>query len=228
MALTPAEESDLSVHAARFGASLDPAALRQLSRFLDELSLWNERINLVGDRGRGVLIVRHLLDSLAPASILRSLAAGSSVADLGSGAGLPGVPLAIAFRDLRFCLIEPRRKRASFLRAVARALPELELDVRQERIEDLVRSGVAFDAIVSRAAPTTAELRKNSLLALRPGGLLIAFKGPAARSEEESSREVESRTLAGDPQISESEIVPYRLPTESHDRRLFVWRRCFT
>lgn len=168
----------LREHARALGVEIDGAAMDDLSTFLDELELWNARTNLVGEHARETLIDRHLVDALAAVPLLQALGDGLRIADLGSGAGLPGIPLAIALRPREMVLVEPRRKRASFLRAVRRRLGALPISVVEGRAEDVAgASEGSFDAVVSRAALTDEELPVVGAPFLRHGGLLIAYRG---------------------------------------------------
>lgn len=199
------------------GVSLDDRAIEQLLVFLDELERWNARSNLVGEHDRRVVLERHLIDSLAAAPVLSGLFPASRIADLGSGGGLPGVPLAIAVRPAETLLVEPRRKRASFLHAVRRALPELGLRIIERRADDLPEvEDASLDAIVSRAALTNAELLEAARPRLRPGGLLIAYRGerdPAEGKPEPA------------PGFSSPKSVPYELPGAHRRFKLLVWER---
>lgn len=166
--------------AAALQTELDEAQLVALERFLEELLLWNARTNLVGERDWQALVDRHLLDALAAAPLLRNLGVGLRIADVGSGAGLPGVPLAVAVRPRAMWLLEPRRKRASFLRSVRRALPGFGLEVVEARAEDVAATPEnerLFDAVLSRATMSDESLRTCAEPLLRDGGLLIAYRG---------------------------------------------------
>lgn len=174
------------------GVEVDAAGLDDLATFLDELERWNARANLVGEHARETLIDRHLVDALAAVPLLRALGDGLRIADLGSGAGLPGIPLAIALRPREMVLVEPRRKRASFLRAVRRRLAALSINVVEGRAEELVLSSEAgFDAVVSRAALSEEELPAVGAPLLRHGGLLISYRGASgATPTGEAAKEI--------------------------------------
>lgn len=111
--------------AAELGVLLSATQLGQFERYLIELQKWNRRINLTGTTNLQELISRHVLDSLAGLAVLADVPPGAEVADLGSGAGFPGLPIKMARPDLRMTLIEPRQKRAAFLITVC-ALLKLE------------------------------------------------------------------------------------------------------
>ena len=215
----------LRAGAAALGVDLEDRALDRLERFLDELERWNARSNLVGDHDRRTLAERHLVDSLAAVPALRGLGTGLRIADVGSGAGLPGVPLAIVLQPREMVLVEPRRKRASFLRAVRRALPDVPLTVLEERVEDLVGAAgteAAFDAVTSRAALSDAELGSAATSLLRAGGLLVAYRGAtggdvAGRSEAQPSP---------GPPLTPPEIERYQLASPGRSFALVLRRRC--
>jgi 16S rRNA (guanine527-N7)-methyltransferase len=144
-----------------------------LAEFLRELARWGERMNLVGSTNPAAM-ARHVEDSLAAASHLRT---GSAVVDLGSGAGFPGVPIAIARRDLRIVLVEIREKRVAFLRHVVRALG-LDAEVRRTSIDTPPET--PFDVALLRAVAPPGE----SLALARPwvgeGGEIWIWAGPDA------------------------------------------------
>ena len=102
-----------------FGIDLNKSECERFGRYLDLLGIWSKRANLISVRSRGEIVERHVLDSMPPCSFVRQAAV---VADFGSGAGFPAVPLAILAPATRFHLVESRHKRATFLRHVARAL----------------------------------------------------------------------------------------------------------
>jgi 16S rRNA (guanine527-N7)-methyltransferase len=124
----------------------------KIADFLRELGRWGDRMNLVGSTDPAAM-ARHVQDALAA---VPHLPANASVVDLGSGAGFPGVPIAIARRDLRVTLVEIREKRIAFLRHVVRAL-ELDVEVRRESIE--LAPASRFDIALLRAvAPPERSL----------------------------------------------------------------------
>jgi 16S rRNA (guanine527-N7)-methyltransferase len=122
----------------------DAALDATIAEFLRELARWGDRMNLVGSTDPAAMS-RHVEDSLAA---VPHLPEGASVVDLGSGAGFPGVPIAIARRDLRVTLVEIREKRIAFLRHVVRLLG-LEVEVRRASIE--VAPATRFDFALLRA-----------------------------------------------------------------------------
>ena len=150
-----------------------------LLAYLDLLARWNRTYNLTAVRDPREMVSRHLLDSLAMEPFLDGI---DSLADLGTGPGLPGIPLAIARPGLRVTLVEANGKKARFLREAVRTLGLDNAEVVESRIEALDRPG-AFDAITARALATLPQILEFGGHLLAPGGKLLAMKG--ARPDEE-------------------------------------------
>jgi 16S rRNA (guanine527-N7)-methyltransferase len=168
---------DTPLNAAAVDASLRSVGLAQeaattalLTEFLGLLSRWNRVHNLTGTRGNRELIERHLVESLA----LRPLLAGARIADVGSGAGFPGIPLAISEPARRFTLIESRAKRAAFLRHVVAELKLTNTAVAHSRAEDLP-AGSPFDTVLARAVARPAELLQIVRPLTAPGSVLLVL-----------------------------------------------------
>jgi 16S rRNA (guanine527-N7)-methyltransferase len=150
-----------------------------LLAYLDLLARWNRAYNLTAVREPREMVPRHLLDSLAMEPFLDGIA---TLADLGTGPGLPGIPLAIARPGLRVTLVEANGKKARFLREAVRTLGLDNAEVAESRIEALDRPG-AFDAITARALASLPQILGFGGHLLAPGGRLLAMKG--ARPDEE-------------------------------------------
>lgn len=153
------------------GLELDDERRERLLAYRDELARWGRVHNLTAVLEPERMVPVHLLDSLALVPLVR----GRALADVGSGGGLPGVPLAIADPDLEVTLIEPRAKRALFLAHVARTLGLGNVIVERSRVED-VRPGGCFDTVATRAFGTLAAFAAAGPLC-RAGGCLLAAKG---------------------------------------------------
>ncbi len=203
---------DLARAALAVPVTLSNAALDQCQRYVETLLLWRQRLSLTSAKTAPSIALDHILDSLY---VLPLLKPGWRVADIGSGAGFPGVPLAIACPEARFVLLEPRRKRANFLREVARQAQLLNVEVSEVRVEDLANtdSPSSFDVVVSRAFGPVQDLLTLSVDLLMPGGLVIAMKGPKGRQE-----------LGLHPGFAQPEIVEYSLPSGAQ-HLLLVHRR---
>jgi 16S rRNA (guanine527-N7)-methyltransferase len=166
-----------------FGDSVDRAR-----RYAEILAGAGVERGLIGPREVGRLWDRHLLNSAVVSELLDP---GERVADIGSGAGLPGIPLALARPDVQITLVEPLLRRSDFLHEV---VDELGVDVaivRGRAEEPSVRERVGeVDAVVSRAVASLDKLAKWSLPLLRPGGRMLAMKGERAAEEIEEHRRV--------------------------------------
>jgi len=157
-------------------------------------------------------IVRsHIIDSLFVAPLVQP---GFRVADIGSGAGFPGLPLAIAC-EATLSLIEANRKKANFLREVVRRARLSNVEVIEERAEHLATTRAeAYQLVVSRALWRVPQFLRASQPLLRSGGLAVAMKGPRG-SEEAGCRW---------PSFSEPEVMPYQLKGNVR-RMLLVYRK---
>lgn len=154
------------------------SAARKLDQFADLVCLWNRKVNLTGATTKEEVLFNHILDSLAATTIIPKKA---NTADLGSGAGFPGIPLAILRKDCAFLLVEPRRKRANFLREVQRQLALENVAIAEARAEQLAATHpAAFSTVTSRALGSIDLFLRLAAPLLTSGGLAIAFKGPRA------------------------------------------------
>ena len=152
---------------------LDAALAEPLLAYLALLARWNQTYNLTAIRDTREMLVKHLLDSLAMHAHLDGI---ESLADLGTGPGLPGIPLAIARPGLQVTLVESNGKKARFLREAVRQLGLGNVQVAESRIEAF-RPGTHFDAITARALATLPLILELGGHLPGPGGRLLAMKG---------------------------------------------------
>jgi 16S rRNA (guanine527-N7)-methyltransferase len=152
-------------------------ALPQAVRYAEWLAGAGVERGLIGPRERDRLWTRHLVNS---ALVAPALPPGADVVDLGSGAGLPGLPLALVRPDLAMVLVEPLLRRSDFLREVVQDLG-LQVTVRRCRGDDV--ASASTDVVVARAVARLDRLVATALPAIRPGGLLVALKGRSAQQE---------------------------------------------
>jgi 16S rRNA (guanine527-N7)-methyltransferase len=158
--------------AVQLGLELTEAQRRALLAHLDLVDEWNARFNLTAIRDREQQITKHVLDSLSVRPWLR----GTRIADVGSGAGFPGIPLAIVEPSRRFALIESTGKKCRFLEAVRDALALENVDVVQGRAE-LHKPEPRFETAIARAVGPLADLVRYAGPLLAGGGRLLAMKG---------------------------------------------------
>lgn len=192
----------------QLGIAASAEQLAGLLHYEDELRRWNRRMNLVAG-GEADFTVRHVLDSLAGLPVVAAQEP-SRAADVGSGAGLPGVPLALGLPTVRWSLVERSGRRAAFLRNVAAVLRLGSVQVVEADVKD-VRE--AFDVVTTRAfAPLTPDTLAPLFRLLAPAGRLVAYKGTRARIDMELSRLHRVR----------AEVVPVSVPFLQEARHLVV------
>ena len=157
----------------QLACTLPTEAPERLLAYLALLEKWNHAINLTAIRERERMVPQHLLDSL---SVLPWLQAHEiRMADIGTGAGLPGIPLAIARPELHVTLVEPNQKKVAFLRQAKLELGLTNVDVVGKRVEEL--SGATFQVVISRAFADLPDFVRSAAALVAPGGRMIAMKG---------------------------------------------------
>lgn len=184
----------------------------RIEAYLDELELWNRRLNLV-KATPDALVTHHLLDSLAGLPMIRALP-HETVADIGSGAGFPGIPLALFLPDASFVLVERSSRRAGFLRNVVTLL---ELRERVRVVEcDLADLRERYPVVTFRAFRSLPEFAPALLEAVLPGGAIVAFKGRRASVEREIGE-------IG-PIVASWELHPVSVPGLGEERVILILR----
>lgn len=165
----------LSEGAAILGMKLPSAMLEDLRIYLEELQIWNAKTNLTGLKSPRDIVIKHFLDSLA---VLPYVGAASSLVDLGSGAGFPGLVLKLACPALNLTLVESRQKKAAFLEYLVSRLKLTGVEVVQTHLTiSLARKWEPkVDAVVSRATFLLPRLLELAAPLLARGGLLLALK----------------------------------------------------
>lgn len=149
---------------------LDDAAIARLLDYVELLERWNAAYNLTAVRDPAEMVTRHLLDSLAIAPHVT----GATLADLGSGAGLPGVPLAVVAPEREILLVDSNGKKARFLREAVRKLALAKTRVAESRVENVEGT---FDCITARAFASLGDMLTWGGHLLAPGGRWLALKG---------------------------------------------------
>lgn len=211
-------QADLERGLSTLGLELSRAGIDALGRYFTELKRWSSRMNLIAKNSSDEQILEtHFLDSL---TLLPLLPSGAHLLDIGTGAGFPGLVCKAAEPTLRLTLVEPREKRAAFLRHIVRTLGLKDVHIVTGRIEDerLLPSDLPCSHITSRAVSDIAGFLAMADRFLRPGLKLICMKGPKWQEELAAAAEF----LAGLP-IAREEIVERRLPCSGALRVLIVF-----
>ncbi|MBU3629726.1 16S rRNA (guanine(527)-N(7))-methyltransferase RsmG [Polynucleobacter sp. AP-Melu-500A-A1] len=200
------------------GLNLSDSNIADLELFLQEMGRWNQVHNLTAIEGEQESIRLHLIDSIAVLPIMRQFLkeASPKIADLGSGGGLPAVPIAIVQPEWHLTLIEAVRKKTAFLQHVRGKLKLKNIEVLSERVEDVaVQQKAQFDAVISRAFTNLARFLDLSLPFLKPNGLVFAMKGKRADEEMQEVCMDDWQLLADE---------PLHIPNLSVERRFLVLR----
>jgi 16S rRNA (guanine527-N7)-methyltransferase len=203
------DEIDLLKSGAReLGVGLMPAQQGAFRLYLSLLLKWNAKVNLTAITGPRDVVIKHFLDSL---SLCRLLPAGQfRAADIGSGAGFPGLALKVALPDIVLTLIEPAHKKAAFLKEAARLMALKGVSVLESRAEAMGPGYEnSFDILFSRAFKAPADLLPLAGALLRPGGSVALSLGPGT----------ETRVPAGWEVLRREEIT---LPFSDYKRTLVL------
>jgi len=170
----------------RLELSLDDAALARLAAYLDQLLEVNQRMNLTAVRERDAAWRRLIIDSLTVLPGLETLEAGATVIDVGTGGGMPGMPVAIARPELRVTMMDATGKKIAFVQEAIAALGLPHAEAVQGRAETLghdARYRERFDVALCRAMGPVNVILECCLPLVRSGGRLLAMKGPKAEPE---------------------------------------------
>lgn len=201
-----------------YGFAIDARAAERLTHYQELLVEWNGRMNLTGDASIEVALDRHYMDSLAPLAIAGLFPQKARLIDVGTGAGFPGLPLAIVRPDLDVLLLDSLQKRLTFLDTVVAELGLTNIRTAHARAEDAGQNPVyreRFDVAVARAVAAAPVLMELLLPFVRIGGKALCYKGPSA--EEELRAGGRAARLVGGSAIR---TLPVTVPTQPE------WQHC--
>jgi 16S rRNA (guanine527-N7)-methyltransferase len=170
------------------GIALTDEAIDNFSLYLEELKTWNKKVNLFSRKDDQEIMVKDFLDSL---TVCKHLPSKTSILDIGSGGGFPGIPIKISRRDLRVVLLEIRTKKIFFLRNMVRVLGMENLEVMESGHEKKEK----FDFIVSRAFGSISKLAETGGPYIKRDGVVISMKG--RKGEEELGGELSNLKKKG-------------------------------
>ncbi|WP_178020870.1 16S rRNA (guanine(527)-N(7))-methyltransferase RsmG [uncultured Paenibacillus sp.] len=201
------------------GIEVSEEQLKQFERYYEVLVEWNEKMNLTGITEREQVYIKHFYDSISLAFHV-SMGEVGSMADIGSGAGFPGIPLKICYPHLQLTIVDSLNKRIQFLQHVVNELGLSQVRLLHGRAEDLGRQEElrdAFDLVTARAVARMAVLNEFCLPFAKPMGLFVAMKGSNPEDEvKEAARslsELRGKWI-GTPEFS--------LPLDHSERHLVI------
>lgn len=192
----------LSDGVAAIGLSLTPDQLDGLLVYLDQLVRWNKTYNLTAVRDPADMIDRHLVDSLSVLAQINQLFGTKPIhlMDIGTGAGLPGIPLSLVRSSTSLTLVETSGKKAAFLRQCQITLGLKAMEVCQSRIENLDPKSLVLgspDLLISRAFRPIGEFLELAAPFVLPSTIILAMKGPALQEElEQLAENVENKKVS--------------------------------
>ena len=201
--------------AARASLPLSQQQVALLNRYLDLLLQANARMNLTRITDRAQAEVQHVGDSL---TLLPFIPIGPlRIADIGSGGGVPGIPLAIARPEAHFTLVESTKKKAAFLRQAVEQMGLTNILISDQRAEDLAQSDQreTFDIVIARAVATLDWLVEWAMPLVKKGGRFLAMKGPKVEAEIPLAKKALNLTAAGAP-------IVHRIDLPGTDHRLVI------
>lgn len=172
MTIIPALAEQLAQGLDALGLPADPGPMDQLLKFLALLQKWGATYNLTAIKDARAAMGLHVLDSLTVNPYLQ----GERVLDVGTGAGLPGIPLAILNAQRRFVLLDSSAKKIRFVRQAIMELGLSNVEAVAVRVEEF-RDVAGYDTVLARAFASLAEIRRKTRRLLAPGGRILALKG---------------------------------------------------
>lgn len=205
----------LSDHAAVLGISLSREHMEKFGVYLRELKAWNKKFNLTAIQEDRDIVIKHFLDSLTP---LKFIKPGSTVLDIGSGAGFPGIPLKIVEPSLKVTLIDSVNKKVTFMKHIISELGLTDIEALHTRAEELAKTREdTYDVVISRALTSLSDFIKLGEPFLKPEGLLIAMKGSKADEEVK-----EAAKMMGKKKMQVRSIERFFLPMGAGERGLVI------
>ncbi|WP_379155963.1 16S rRNA (guanine(527)-N(7))-methyltransferase RsmG [Paenibacillus sp. sgz5001063] len=204
------------------GITLTPKQLEQFELYFKELVSWNEKMNLTGITERDQVYMKHFYDSLS-LSFFMNMEDVHKLADIGSGAGFPGIPLKICFPHLRLTIVDSLSKRISFLQHISDTLELQNVQLIHGRAEDIARQFIhrdAYDLVTARAVARLSLLNEFCLPFTRKDGLFAAMKG-----NDPTEELAEAKRSFKELRAELSKVESFSLPVEESSRHIVFIRK---
>jgi 16S rRNA (guanine527-N7)-methyltransferase len=204
------------------GIQLTPRQLEQFELYYKELVSWNEKMNLTGITERSQVYTKHFYDSLSLAFYI-NMDEVNSMADIGSGAGFPGIPLKICFPHLKLMIVDSLGKRISFLQHVCDTLGLTGVQLIHGRAEDVARQFVhrdAYDVVTARAVARLSLLNEFCLPFTRKDGVFAAMKG-----NDPAEELTEAKRSLKELRAELKKVESFSLPIEESARHIVMIRK---
>jgi len=202
-----------------FGIDLTEGTTQAFEIYLRELFKWNQKINLTGIRTEKGVVIKHFLDSL---SVCSHIPGHTSLLDVGSGAGFPGIPLKMVQTSLQVTLIDSVRKKIDFQKHIVRLLGLRGIEAVHGRVQEkevVQKMGERFDMTISRAFSDTATFLHLSYLLLKRGGMAIAMRGKTTEEEFQRLSKEEGRRYRLQKHVS------FVLPFSNFERTILLFEK---
>ena len=206
-------EEKLSAGLIRLKLELSQDTHDRLLAYVALLQKWNTVYNLTAVREADKMLSYHLFDCLAVVPHVTRAVTGTTILDVGSGAGLPGIPLALVLPDMHITLLDSNQKKTAFLQQAVIELNLKNVEVICARVEKFP-SNQKFSAVISRAFADLSKFVKLAGPLVSPGGVLLAMKGVMVEEFDQLKR-----GFAG---FTRGDVVPLTVPSLKAERALFI------
>jgi 16S rRNA (guanine527-N7)-methyltransferase len=201
------------------GFNLDSAKIDRLNQYLDEMLRWNKKVNLTSITDYSEAIEKHIVDSLY---LLKYLNDGKSIVDMGSGAGLPGIPISICLSNVKVTSVDSVGKKINFQKHIKRLLKLDNFTALEARVEKLAQhlSDQKIEIVTARAFTSIGRLVEYASPLLNAGGILLAMKGGDGGQEVE-----ENASLIEKFGFICTQVDSHKLPISLAERKIITFKK---
>lgn len=203
----------------KIGLQLSDEQVEQFAIYANLLVEWNEKVNLTSITNSEEIVLKHFVDSLSLVPLIQ----GNRLADIGTGAGFPGIPIKIFLPQVKVYLVDSLAKRLEFLKVVIQELKLVEVETIHSRAEDFARDSLfreSFDCVTSRAVARLPVLLEYAVPLLKKEGLFLAAKG--SQTDEEVKESTKALQVLG---AEVKKIMRFKLGEEAEHRAIIVVKK---